>query len=153
MVGSIAPVEPLLFSKVANFGKIKKSMFGRVALSFGTGSLQIFVSQDPFDVFATVADLAVALELQPATVRSELSGSLVKLPELTNWISANEPFQGEERDAFITPLSASNKTYYFAPSAAWKSLVKNRVSSDVWSSIKHGIQEVRHQRGGEGEGT
>ena len=105
-------------------------MFGRVALSFGTGRLQVFVSQDPFDVVAMVADLAAALELQSATVRSELSGSLIKLPELTEWIATNQQFE-EETDAFSTPLSVSNKTYYFAPSAAWKSLVKNRVSSDV----------------------
>jgi hypothetical protein len=58
-------------------------MFRRVALSFGTGSFQVFISRDPVNMYATVADLSAALELQPATVRTELSGLLVKLPELT----------------------------------------------------------------------
>ena len=114
-------------------------MFRR-AVPFGPGSLQVFVSRrDPIDAYTTVADLAAALELQPETVREELSGRLVQLPELTAWLSNRQQNDANDTDS---PLSAS---FYFAPSASavWKSLVKSRVpSAAAWSMIKDTIRRA-----------
>ena len=84
-----------------------------------------------------MADLAAALELQPETVRDELSGRLVQLPELTAWLSNRQQNDANDTDS---PLSAS---FYFAPSAVWKSLVKSRIpSAAAWSMIKDTIRRA-----------
>lgn len=82
--------------------------------------------------------MAVALQLQPATVREELSSPLVMLPEkLTAWRSNHDQSGIDSTDS---PLP--HKPYHFAPSAAWKSLVKRRVSSAVWAAIKAAIRRA-----------
>ena len=99
-------------------------MFRRVVVPFGPGSLQVFVSRgDPVDAYAAVADLVAALELEPAAVCEYLFGRLIKLPALAPWLSNHHRDDADNTDS---PLSPS---HYFAPSAAWTSLVKSHVPS------------------------
>ena len=102
-------------------------MFKRVALTFGGSSFEIFAGRDLSDVYATISELAQALEVQPATLRAQLSGSLTKLPDLTAWLTN----RAEGDDYNTTPTSANGKTF-FAPSSSWKMLLKDRIPSDIW---------------------
>jgi len=107
-------------------------MFRRVVLSFGTRYLQLFVcKREPIDAYAAITDLAAAFGMQPEAVRERLSGPLVKLPELTVWLSSHHCHQNDIAYDTNSPTSSSNTPLYFAPSAAWKMFVKSRVSSSV----------------------
>ncbi len=109
-------------------------------LSFGTESLRIFVSQrKPVDAYTTVADLAAVFGLQPGAVREKLFGPLIEVPELSAWLSDHRP---NNSNATGSPTEAPNTPFYFAPSAAWKMLVKRRVPSTVWSAIKDALRRA-----------
>lgn len=128
-------------------------MFRRVLVSLGAAeSLQVFVSQqrDLGDAYITVTDLAASFGLQQEAVCQELSGPLLRLPELSTWLSDNYPFVVDETDS---PTKSSNEAvYYFAPSAAWKSFVRSRVTPAIWSNLKAtiyralGMEKTDHQR-------
>ena len=118
--------------------KLKNKMFKRVTLTFGNSSFEIFAGRDLSDVYATVSELAQALEVQPATVRAQLSGSLTKLPDLAAWLTN----RAEGDDYNMTPTSANGKTF-FAPSSSWKMLLKDRIPSDIWVTIKQAIRSTK----------
>ena len=67
---------------------------------FGSSSFEIFAGRDLSLVYATVSELAQALEVQPATVTAQLSGSLTKLPGLAAWLT----HRGGD-DCNMTPIS------------------------------------------------
>lgn len=126
------------------FSEISEStlekMFRRVVLSFGSESLRIFVSQrEPVDAYTTVASLAAVFGLQPAAVHEELFGPLIEVPELSAWLSKHRP---NDVDDTGSPAAAPNTPFYFAPSAAWKMLVKRCVPSPVWANIKDAIRRA-----------
>jgi hypothetical protein len=110
-------------------------MFKRVILTFGDvvgSSFEIFAGRDLPDVYATVSELAQAVEVQPATIRAELSGSLTKLPDLAAWLTSTD---GDDFNA--TPTSGKT---FFTPSSTWKILFKDRISSDIWSTVQQVIK-------------
>ncbi len=104
-------------------------MFRATSVSLGFSSLRAYVDRETRDAYATVADLASFFKVQASTVRAQLSGSLMKMPQLFAWLV-------EEK-----AVDATGKIH-FAPSATWEAVAKGRIAPERWATIEDEIRKA-----------
>jgi hypothetical protein len=105
-------------------------MFRAVVVPLGSNTLHAYMSRDLEDVYTTVADLSFILKVQAATIRDELSASLVTLPQLHAWLTAKESH-------------ATRGLVQFAPFEAWQTCVQSRISQEEWSATSKAVELAR----------
>ncbi len=104
-------------------------MFRATSVSLGFSSLRAYVDRETRDAYATVADLASFFKVQASTVRAQLSGSLLKMPQLFVWLVEEKAFD------------ATGKIQ-FAASATWEAVAKGRVAPERWAAVEDEIRKA-----------